>query len=91
MKLTKDQYAIFSEFAYQGIERRNPSISIATIKEFILSLNGEKLSHFNALSALKFARTDNFECWEWTQALNLNESHWATIGRKFFKDLVKAN
>jgi hypothetical protein len=90
MKLTKDQYQKFIEYVDMGIAK-TPEISFHKIKEWLTKIGDEKLSHFNALNALKLAKRANDDAYFWCQSLNLNDSHWATVGRKYFKDFKKIN
>lgn len=89
MKLTKEQYKQFKIYVEQGIENiklQSGQDIVSRLKTWLAELNGERLTHFNALNALKLCRKAGDDAWFWTQSLNLNDNHWATIGRKYFKE-----
>ena len=54
----------------------------------MVTLGKEKLSHFNALTPIKMCHRAGHEAWDWAQSLPMNDNTWATVGRKYCKDLM---
>lgn len=85
MKLNATQYNIFKMHVNYGLTKENKNLDF--VKEFIKQNPNEKFSNYSCLIAVRLAmKTD--EGWDFVQSLNLKDSHWVTVGRKYFKELA---
>ena len=85
MKLTKQQYAEFKLHVQSGLQKVKKTQE--HIKAWLTSIGDEKLSHYNCLTAVRLAMRSD-EGWAFVQSVNLKDNHWATIGKKYFKELA---
>jgi hypothetical protein len=92
MKVTPQEYEKFKQYVDAGIERhsqRNPEkFSRAYVKSWLEGINGERLTQHNALTAIRIAMKDCEEAQFWVHCLQYEDSHWATAGRKYFKEFT---
>ena len=83
MKLTKEQYSVFKMYIHDGLKQTGKSFD--DIRNWLNEIGDEKLSHFNCLTAVKLAKVTD-EGYDFVSFFNLNDNHWCTIGRKYFKE-----